>query len=220
MNRILSISDQVSDKIREYSISKGTVMRILAAFAILCFATPALAQDAPGGVSLFEGCKWSDQTIDLNATPPLKFTFRWQDCDGKQAPQVKFTIDDNNTLVQSWDGASVPVAQFWPLSGKPPFSLIETVASPSIAENERNRCQVRLDYVTHHYSYEPVAAYMEELLARNEPFHACGTFGATNDGIQYFAVIDKKVLAYFWVGQEAPLYDPDSFKLSPQAAQE
>ena len=112
------------------------------------------------------------------------------------------------------------MAQFWPLSGKKPFSLVEAVASPSIAEDERNRCQVRLDYVTHRYSYEPTAAYMEELLARNEPFHACGTFGATNDGIQYFALIGDKVLAYFWVGQEAPLYDPASFKLVPQAAQE
>jgi len=179
-----------------------------------------MAQEMPGGVSLYEGCKWSEQAITLATKPELKLSFRSQDCDGKQAPRASFTVDGNNTLIQSWDGATLPVAQFWPLSGRPPHALIETVASPSIAENERTRCQVRLDYTTHRYSYEPDAAYMEELLARNEPFHACGTFGATNDGVQYFAVIDGKVLAYFWVGQEAPLYDPTSVKLVPQAAQE
>lgn len=193
---------------------------IAAIFGLLVLPRLAAAQTPESDVTLYEGCKWSEQTIDLSVKPTLKLSFRWQACDGKQAPKVAFALDGSNTLTQSWDGNSVPVAQFWPLSGKKPFALIETVASPSIAEAERNRCQVRLDYVTHRYSYEPTAAYMEELLARNEPFHACGTFGATNDGIQYFAVIDDKVLAYFWVGQEAPLYDPESFKLLPQAAQQ
>jgi len=193
---------------------------IAALFGLLTFQTGASAQSPDGDVRLYEGCKWSEQTIDLAVKPPLQLSFRWQACDGKQAPKATFALDGSNTLTQSWDGTSVPVAQFWPLSGKKPFSLIEAVASPSIADEERNRCQVRLDYVTHQYSYEPSAAYMEELLARNEPFHACGTFGATNDGIQYFKVIGDKVLAYFWVGQEAPLYDPASFRLLPQAAQE
>jgi hypothetical protein len=199
-------------------------MRNLAAIAVLfgslSLSAYASAQAPEGEIALYQGCEWSDQTINLAAKPPIKLSFRRQACDGKQAPKVSFALDGNNTLIQSWDGNTVPVAQFWPLSGKKPFSLVEAVASPSIAEDERNRCQVRLDYVTHRYSYEPTAAYMEELLARNEPFHACGTFGATNDGIQYFALIGDKALAYFWVGQEAPLYDPASFKLVPQAAQE
>jgi hypothetical protein len=199
-------------------------MKILAAIAataaLLAYPQMAPAQTPDGASTLYDGCKWTDQAIDLVVKPPIKLTFRWQACDGKQAPKVTFDLDDYNTLIQSWNGNNVPVAQFWPLSGKKPFALIEAVASPSIGEDERNRCQVRLDYVTHQYSYEPTAAYMEELLARNEPFHACGTFGATNDGIQYFKVIGEKVLAYFWVGQEAPLYDPASFKLVPQAAPE
>ena len=193
---------------------------IAAIIAVSILPQAVMAQTPDGDATLYEGCKWTDQTIELGVKPPLKISFRWQVCDGKQAPKVSFALDGSNTLTQSWDGNSVPVAQFWPLSGKKPFALIETVASPSIAEDERNRCQVRLDYVTRQYSYEPTAAYMEELLARDEPFHACGTFGATNDGIQYFALIGDKVLAYFWVGQEAPLYDPASFKLVPQAAQE
>lgn len=193
---------------------------IAALIALVLLPRAAMAQAADGDATPYEGCKWTDQTIDLTVKPPIKLTFRWQSCDGKQAPKVSFALDGSNTLTQSWDGNSVPVAQFWPVSGKKPFALVEAVASPSIAEDERNRCQVRLDYVTHQYSYEPTAAYMEELLARDEPFHACGTFGATNDGIQYFALIGDKVLAYFWVGQEAPLFDPASFKLVPQAAQE
>jgi hypothetical protein len=193
---------------------------IAAIFGLLVLPRLALSQAPYGSAMLYEGCKWSDQTIELATKPPLDLSFRAQACDGKQAPKVTFALDSSNTLTQSWDGHSVPVVQFWPLSGKKPFALVETVASPSIAEDERNRCQVRLDYSTHQYSYEPTAAYMEELLARNEPFHACGTFGATNDGIQYFKVIGDTVLAYFWVGQEAPLYDPASFKLLPQAAQE
>lgn len=193
---------------------------IAALSGLLVLSGNAAAQTPDGEAVLYDGCKWTEQAIDLAAKPPLKLSFRWQACDGKQAPKVTFALDANNTLIKSWDGNTLPVAQFWPLSGKKPFSLIETVASPSIAEAERNRCHARLDYVTHQYSYEPTAAYMEELLARDEPFHACGTFGATNDGIQYFKVIDDKVLAYFWVGQEGPLYDPASFRLVPQAAQE
>ncbi|MBL8908938.1 MAG: hypothetical protein JNM20_19865 [Rhizobiales bacterium] len=189
-------------------------------FGLLNLPELASAQTPDDEATLYDGCKWTEQAVDLASTPPLELSFRWQACDGKQAPKVTFTLDRNNTLIQAWDGNKIPVAQFWPVSGKKPFSLVDAVASPSIAEDERNRCQVRLDYVTRRYSYEPTAAYMEELLARDEPFHACGTFGATNDGIQYFKVIDGKVLAYFWVGQEAPLYDPASFTLVPQAGQQ
>jgi hypothetical protein len=206
------------------SLSQGTVMKILAAaaaIAALIIGTQCAFAQAPADeITLIGGCAWRDQVEVLEGEPQAKLSFRWQDCDGKEAPEVRFTLDSNNTLIQSWDGSNVPVAQFWPLSGKAPHVLVETVASPSISEAEKGRCRVRLDFVTHHYSYEPDARYMEELLARNEPFHACGTFGETNDGIQYFSVIDNKLLAYFWVGQETPLFDPASFKLVPQAAQQ
>ena len=206
------------------SNSQGTVMKILAAAtaisAMLIGTQAAVAQAPADEVTLLGGCTWRDQVAALDGEPQAKLSFRWQECDGKEAPRVRFTLDSNNTLIQSWGDANVPVAQFWPLSGKAPHALVETVASPSISEAEKGRCRVRLDFVTHRYSYEPDARYMEELLARNEPFHACGTFGETNDGIQYFAVIDNKVLAYFWVGQETPLFDPASFKLVPQAAQQ
>jgi len=176
--------------------------------------TLAGAQAPDSAVELIEGCKWRDQTISVSSTPVTKLTFRWQDCDGENAAKVRFALDAENTLVQSWDGANVPVAQFWPLAGRPAHELIETVASPSVGEAERGHCHVHLDYVSRHYNYEPNAAYMEELLSKDEPFHACGTFGETNDGIQYFAVIGGKILAYFWIGQDIPLFDPDSFKIT------
>jgi hypothetical protein len=199
-------------------------MVILAAAAAIAAAfisvLSANAQAPADEATLIEGCTWREQVAALDGEPQTKLSFRWQECDGNEAPKVRFTLDTNDTLIQSWDGANVPVAQFWPLSGKAPHALVEAVASPSITEAEKGRCRVRLDFATHRYSYEPDVRYMEELLARDEPFHACGTFGETNDGIQYFAVIDKKILGYFWVGQDTPLFDPASFKLVPQAAQQ
>jgi hypothetical protein len=53
---------------------------------------------------------------------------------------------------------------------------------------------------------------MEELLALDEPFRACGEFGTTNDSIQFFTTIDGVLLVYFWLGQDTPLFDPESFK--------
>src|SRR5438105_1985009 len=81
-------------------------------------------------------------------------------------------------------------------------------ASTSITANEKGRCLVHLDYVTGQYSYEPNAAYLEELLSPEEVFSACGQYGATNDSVQYFITIDGAPLAFLWVGQDTPLFDP------------
>jgi hypothetical protein len=181
---------------------------------ILSSASVALAEEAQTGddYPLIEGCTWKDQTVLINDKSNQKLSFRYQDCDGSTAAKASFAIEKTNVLVQSLNsGASDTVARFWALNGRKPSEVIAEVASPSVAENEKGRCVVHLDYVTGQYSYEPNAAYLEELLALDEPFSACGDFGATNDAIQYFAIIDKALLAFFWVGQETPLFDPNSF---------
>jgi hypothetical protein len=185
----------------------------LIALALLC-TTPAPAQDSGMGdeYPLIEGCKWMDLTVVVNTKPNQKLSFRYQDCDGQNAAKVTFTLDMKNALIQNWsDGATDTAAQFWALNGRKPSEVIAAVAAPSIGAKEKGRCVVHLDYVTGQYSYEPDAPYLEELLAVDEPFSACGEYGATNDAIQYFAVIDNALLAFFWVGQDTPLFDPNSF---------
>jgi hypothetical protein len=185
----------------------------LIAFALACSA-PVAAQDsgASDEYPLIEGCKWKDQTVLINGKSNQKLSFRYQDCDGTNAAKVTFTLDKGNALLQTWaDGASDTVAQLWALNGGKRSELVAALASPSIADNEKGRCIVRLDYVTGQYSYEPNAGYLEELLAKDEPFSACGEYGATNDSVQFFAVIDNALLVFFWVGQDTPLFDPNSF---------
>ena len=183
----------------------------IGAFLIVS-TTSATAQDASTNrTSLMEGCNWKDQTVLINGKPHQKLSFRYQDCNGSYAPKVTFALDEHNALIQSsGDGASGTVAQFWTLAGRKPSAAVAEVASPSITANEKGRCLVHLDYVTGQYSYEPNAAYLEELLAIDEPFAACGDYGATNDSIQYFAVIDNTLLAFLWIGQDTPLFDPTS----------
>jgi hypothetical protein len=187
---------------------------------VLSSTAAAVAQDVQTDdeYPLMEDCKWQDQVALIDGKPDQKLSFRYQDCDGTSAPKATFALEKSNALVQFWgDGASDTVAQFWALDGRKPSEAVAEVASPSVAEPEKGRCIVHLDYVTGQYSYEPTAAYLEELLAKDEPFSACGKYGATNDAIQYFAVIDNVLLAFFWIGQEAPLYDPGSFRYENSA---
>ena len=182
---------------------------LLALLALLCLAAPASAEDE---VALLPGCQWRAQTVMLDGKSDRRLAFRYQACDGTGAAKVTFTLTPKNILEQTWDGTAMPAAQFWLLGGEKPSAMIDKVARPLAPPEERSRCVVRLDYIEHRYHFEPDAAFMEELLARDEPFSACGDLGATNDAIQYFAVIDNTVLAFFWIGQDTPLFDPASFR--------
>src|SRR5262245_37337322 len=89
LNQIVAKSSEDSDRIHQFDISKGTVMRILAAIAaisgVMALPGAAVSQTPEGAATLYEGCKWMDGSVDLVATPPIKLSFRWQACDGKQA---------------------------------------------------------------------------------------------------------------------------------------
>jgi hypothetical protein len=163
------------------------------------------------GMPLLEGCSWKDHKLALDGVVDQELKFRFQDCTGKHAAKAAFSLDKDNRLMMTIDGHSSPVAQFWLLKGEKPSALIPRLAEPSVDAKERGRCEVILDGSTGRYSYAPNAAYMEELLGRDEPYWACGDYGDTNDSVQYFIVIGNRLLGYLWVGQDTPLYDPDSF---------
>ena len=166
-----------------------------------------------GDATLLRGCQWKDQTVLIHGKANQQLSFRYQDCDAKDLPKVVYALNEREELVQSWGGDhGGPVARFWPLGGDKPSDLIRKIAIPSVAPKEIGRCVVHLDFASNTYNYEPNAAYMEELLATDEPFSSCGDYGTTNDAIQYFVVIDKVLLAYMWLGQDTPFFDPASFK--------
>ena len=129
--------------------------------AVLLFSSSIAATAQDDQYPLLDGCKWKDETVLINGKIDQNLSFRYQDCDGTHAPKVTFALDETNALVQSGtDGATDTVAQFWPLNGRKPSEVVAAVASPSIAENEKGRCVVHLDYVNGRYSFEPNAAML------------------------------------------------------------
>ena len=182
---------------------------LLVAPASLLAETTADSSDA----TLLPGCQWKDQTVRIHGKANQQLSFRYQECTSKDLPKVVYALNEREQLIQSWGGDhGGPVAQFWPLNDVKPSVLIDDIASPSISEKEKGRCLVHLDFASGTYNYEPNVAYMEELLATDEVFSACGDYGTTNDAIQYFTVIDNVLLAYVWLGQDTPFFDPASFK--------
>jgi hypothetical protein len=182
--------------------------------ALLSFSAYAETPGTEGDdVSLLPGCQWKDQTVFIHGKPNQQLSFRYQECTAKDKPKVVYALNEREELIQSWGGDhGGPVARFWPLNGEKPSTLIHKIAAPSIDRKEIGRCVVHLDFASNTYNYEPNAVYMEELLATDEPFASCGDYGTTNDAIQYFVVIDKVLLAYLWLGQDTPFFDPASFK--------
>jgi len=147
-----------------------------------------------------------------------RLSFRYQYCDDTGAAKVGFSLDADGVLTQTWNNDSSPAARFWPLtSGEPLSTAIEHLASHSITPEEKGRCVVHFDLVNGTYAYTPNSRYLEELLDSDESFSACGQYGDSNDGVQYWSVINGKLLAYLWIGQDAPIYDPKSFKYIPRS---
>lgn len=165
------------------------------------------------GAVLLPGCEWKEQTVFIHGKPNQQLSFRYQACTGKDLPKVIYALNEREELIQSWGGDhGGPIARFWALGPEKPSELIHKIAAPTIEDKEIGRCVVHLDFASGTYNYEPNAAYMEELMATDEVFSACGDYGTTNDAIQYFVVIDKVLLAYVWLGQDTPFFDPASFK--------
>jgi hypothetical protein len=182
---------------------------LLPGASFFLLSTAALAQNDE--IQLIEGCVWKEQTVAFNGKANQRLKFRYQDCDGTNATKIALSLDKDNRLIMQYDTYSQPVAQFWALKGEKPSAFIPKVAEPSIESKEKGRCEPILDYRTGHYSYGPNAAYLEELLATEEVFAVCGTYGDTNDAIQYFIPVGGVLLGFLWVGQDTPLYDPGSF---------
>jgi hypothetical protein len=185
-----------------------------AAAILLSFSAHAESPGMEGDdVALLPGCQWKDQTVLIHGKSNQRLSFRYQECTAKDMPKVVYALNEREELIQSWGGDhGGPVARFWPLNGEKPSVLIRKIAAPSIDSKEIGRCTVHLDFASNTYNYEPDVTYMEELLATDEPFSSCGDYGTTNDAIQYFVVIDKVLLAYLWLGQDTPFFDPASFK--------
>lgn len=192
-----------------------SLLKWLCAAPLLLTPPTAAAQTGTedSGAVLLPGCEWKDQTVFIHGKPNQQLSFRYQACTGKNLPKVIYALNEREELIQSWGGDhGGPVARFWPVGAERPSVLIHKIAAPSIDNKEIGRCVVHLDFASGTYNYEPNAAYMEELLATEEVFSACGNYGTTNGAIQYFVVIDKALLAYVWLGQDTPFFDPASFR--------
>lgn len=160
-------------------------------------------------------CRTETQTVELFGKPGKKLTFDHYVCPAEFAPAMKFAIKGGDTLVMQWtlDGpAESEVARFWPLNGERPSQRIRALAEPATPADEKSRCRVHLDFANTTYSWTPDVAYFEDLLALQEPFSACGTFGDTNNALQYWKVIDKELIGFFWLGQDTPFINPASFR--------
>ena len=184
-------------------------------FALLALgllASPVEAEDDTDDP--YRSCTKSAQTVALSSRPEQTLSFQIYGCKAAGGATASFQLDSSNTLIMRWDddpATSQPVAQFWPLRGRAPADLIGELAEPSIRPEEKGRCQVQADALAHHFAYTPDPAFLKDLLAAGEPFAACGTYGDSNDSVQYWTVIGNVVLAYLWVGQDTPMFDPESF---------
>lgn len=161
------------------------------------------------------GCKAEKQTVELFGKPEQQLTFTRHVCPKEVAPPITFAIKDGDTLVakvavdQPYES---DVAKFWPLNSERPSQVVRMLSEPGTPAEERGRCIVQMDYVNGRYAWTPEVSYLEDLLKREEPFAACGTYGDSNDAIQYWKVIKGGIIGYFWLGQDYPFFDPDSFE--------
>lgn len=182
-------------------------MKLLALLLLGIAAAPAMAQTDE--IELYPGCAWNELILPFNGKANQQLSFRYQACEGST---VEFVLNDEGLLSQKWETTSNPVAQFWSLKGVKPSAFIARTAAEFIAPGEEGRCIVHLDMATGHYAFTPNAEYLDELIARDEPFGACGQYGDSNDSIQYWMVVNNALIAYVWVGQDTPIFDPESFK--------
>lgn len=180
---------------------------------LILLASSAVAQEPQ--TRPHPDCVAENQTVGLFGKAGQTLTFIRFHCPAAIAPDMSFDIRNDDTLVARWNAGQpveTEVVKFWPLDGARPSVRIRELAEPETSPEDRARCEVVLDFVTGHYSWTPNATYLEDLLAANEPFSACGTYGDSNDSVQFWKVIDGKLLAYVWAGQETPMFDPESFQ--------
>jgi hypothetical protein len=181
--------------------------------ALMTLAAPSHAQEPQ--TRPHPDCVAENQTVSLFSKDGQTLTFVRFQCPAAVSPDMSFEIKNGDTLVARWNvgrPVEAEVAKFWPLDGARPSVRIRELAESETSPGERARCEVILDFATGQYSWTPNAAYLEDLLGANEPFSACGTYGDSNDSVQFWQVIDGKLLAYVRAGQETPMFDPASFQ--------
>jgi hypothetical protein len=189
-------------------------MRRFILAAALC-AWPVVAQAQEENNLPDPGCRAEKQTVELFGKPEQKLNFMHHICPENVAPPYTFVIRNGDTLMAQWKGPNpgeTEVAKFWPLNNERPSVRIKALAESATPAEEKGHCIVQMDYGTARYFWTPDVAYLEDLLKVDEPFSACGTFGDTNDAIQFWKVVGSGVIAYFWLGQDDPFFDPDSFE--------
>lgn len=199
--------------------SKQKILMAMGACAIICAGILYSTRDRFGG-HLYEGCHWVDMRRSIVISDkPYYLKFRAQKCND---PYLKMSYKvDGQRLLEFPVGhpdkaiAKTPkvIVQFWPYDPKTFKDKISEINVPTLNPDEQNKCEVVFDSKNKTYGYQPKEAYMKRMLAKNEPFEACGHFGYNNDKTAFFKIIDEKALAFFDVGQEAPLYVPHSFHL-------
>ncbi len=188
--------------------------RLLLAAGLLALAAPAQAQDENPLPD--PSCKAEQQTVTLFGKAEQKLTFTHHVCPPSFAPAMTFAIKNGDTLFVQWSldnqPAEMPVAKFWPLNGERPSARIKALAEAETSAEDKGRCVVQMNFAEGTYSWTPEVSYLEDLLKLDEPFAACGTYGDSNDAIQFWKVIDTGLIGYFWMGQDVPFFDPESFE--------
>lgn len=200
-------------------ISKNKILILVGACTILCAGILYFNKDE-FGEHLYKGCHWVNihRTLVIEEKP-YRLRFRAQKCTDPYL-KMSYKIHGQN-LLQFPVGhpdkviAEVPniIVYFWPYNPKTFKDTIAQVNAPTVNPDEAGKCEVVYNKESKSYSYQPKSAYMKQMLAKGEPFEACGAFGYNNDKTAFFRIIDKKVLAFFDIGQESPLYVPQSFHL-------
>jgi len=195
------------------------ILFLMGACAVLCAGILYFKREDFGG-HLYKSCHWI--TVHRNITfeeNKYRLRFRAQKCTD---PYLKVAYKlDNQKLLEIPIGhpdkliATTPriVVSFWPYNAKNFKNKIAEINADSIRPDEKSQCVVVYNKKNNSYSYQPKSAYMTRMLAKNEPFEACGQYGYNNDKTAYFRIIDKRALVFFDIGQESPLYVPQSFHL-------
>jgi hypothetical protein len=195
------------------------ILFIIGACAALCAGILFITRDEVGG-HLYKNCHWVNMRRSIVIDDvPYQLKFRTQKCSDKfmkATYAVKGTELIETRVHQTDQGPKkigTRVATFWPYQPHTFKAKIAEINAPTLKEDEKGQCTVVRDASNNSYGYQPKRDYMTRMLAKNEPFAACGVFGFNNDKTAFFRVIDNHALVFFEIGQEAPLYVPHSFHL-------
>lgn len=199
-----------------------------AAVAALLFAVSAAAADKPSRAAE-KGCQWEKLT-----SPTLGFDAWVQACDFG-ARKINLYAKDNKLMQHFSDGGEdEALVESFALQ---PNETAQGAIKRVFAQNTKDKSLVarcllkpyqeegedppKLPPGVERYTFLPNAQLQKEIDAKQEdgvPDPPCGDWGYAPDGIQYFETQrGAKAILFVRVGQDDPLYDEKTLRLTPAA---